>query len=176
MKDGNNFYSLRSALFKWGWGILFLAELLLGEIFVNPNKSEITSLIGVLFLIIGILLVPVPFILFPKKGNVPKGANFLHTTVIVNSGIYGLVRHPQYLGWASIIFSVILIRQHSIITALGIVALLLLYFMTKEEENDLFDKFGLEYKQYMKKVPRWNLPLGIFQYYRRKMRRSTPNN
>lgn len=170
MKDGNNFYSLKPALFMWGWGILFLAELLLGEIFVNRNRNELILIFGFLFLIIGVLLVPVPFLLFPKKGKVPKGQGLLHTTVIVDSGIYGLIRHPQYLGWLSIIFSFILLRQHIIITAIGIIAMFLLYFSTIEEEKDLINKFGLEYRKYKKEVPRWNLPLGILNYFLRKKR------
>ncbi len=169
------FKTLKTILFRWGWGVLFLGELLLGEFFVNYNKNELYFVFGFFFLIMGILFVPLPFILFPSKGNVPEGGRFFHTTVIVDSGIYGLVRHPHNLGWAFLIFSFVLIRQHYVITALGIIALILLYLMTKEEERDLCDKFGLEYKQYMKKVPRWNLPLGIFQYFLRKTRDSTSN-
>lgn len=158
----------KTVLVRWGWGILFLAELLLGDIFVNDNKSQSILLFGFFFLIIGVLLVSVPFLVFPKKGEIPKGENFLHTTVIIDTGIYSMVRHPQYLGWAFLIFSLALIRQHFIITVLGLIALYLLNLMTKEEEKDLFGKFGFEYEQYIKRVPRWNLPLGILHYFLRK--------
>ncbi len=166
-----DFQSPKQITLGWGWGMLLIAELLLGEIFINQEKDGLILVLGLIFLIIGILLVPVPYVLFPRKGQVQKGENFLSTTVIVDSGIYSLVRHPQYLGWSSIIVSFILIRQHLIITMIGAIALVLLYLSTMEEEKDLIDKFGSNYRNYMKVVPRWNLPLGIVFYVLRKMKR-----
>ena len=162
--------SIKMVLFNWGWGFLFLALLLLGEIFVNNNKNALIMAIGLVFLIFGVILVPVPFFLFPNKGKVQKGESFLHTTVIIDSGIYGLVRHPQYLGWAFIIFFLVLIKQHLIITVIGIIALFLLHISTLEEEKHLINKFGSDYLNYMKDVPMWNVLHGIVKRILRKKR------
>lgn len=162
--------SLKTVFLSWGWGLLFIASLLLGDKFINHNKDDLILISGLLFLILGVFLVPVPFLLFPKKGKVQKGESFLHTTVIIDSGVYGLVRHPQYLGWAFIIFSLILIKQHHMITITGSISLFLLYLSTIEEEKDLINRFGSDYRKYMKDVPRWNIPYGIVKRILKKKR------
>jgi protein-S-isoprenylcysteine O-methyltransferase Ste14 len=159
------FVVLRKTILNWGWGLLFLVSLLLGEYFVNPDRNNLIVIIGLFFLLFGVILVPIPFLLFPIKGEVPQGENFLRTIVIVESGIYGCVRHPQYLGWGLIIFSFLLIRQNFIITAIGSISLFLLYLSTIEEERGLIDRFGSDYMKYMMDVPRWNVLLGLLKRF-----------
>ncbi len=46
----------------------------------------------------GMVLVIAPIVVFKRRGGVPKGKSFVHTTRMVDSSIYAVVRHPQYLG------------------------------------------------------------------------------
>ena len=46
----------------------------------------------------GMALVMAPIIMFPRRGGVARGKSFVHTTRLVDTGIYAVVRHPQYLG------------------------------------------------------------------------------
>jgi len=45
---------------------------------------------------------------FRKKGGAPKGKSIVQTTVLVDSGVYAVLRHPQYLGFMSFVLSLVL--------------------------------------------------------------------
>ncbi|MCK4530540.1 MAG: hypothetical protein KAU44_05130, partial [Candidatus Marinimicrobia bacterium] len=49
---------------------------------------------GWIFWGIGMGLVMSPIIMFPRRGGVKKGRSFVHTTKLVDTGIYAIVRHP----------------------------------------------------------------------------------
>ena len=71
---------------------------------------------------------------------------------VVTSGVYSLVRHPQYLGGllAHVGISLILSALYSLLaTPLIFIAL---YIMAKAEEKYLIEKFGSQYRRYMEKV------------------------
>ena len=71
---------------------------------------------------------------------------------VVTSGVYSLVRHPQYLGGllAHVGISLILSALYSLLaTPLVFIAL---YIMAKAEEKYLIEKFGSQYRRYMEKV------------------------
>ena len=53
---------------------------------------------------VGMGLVLTPVILFPLRGKVPRGKSFAYTTRLVDTGIYAIVRHLQYLGGILSIF------------------------------------------------------------------------
>jgi protein-S-isoprenylcysteine O-methyltransferase Ste14 len=61
-----------------------------------------------------------------------------------------------------------LVSQHLIIVALGIVVMAVLYIDIVRADKHEVEKFGAEYLKYMKKVPRTNLVLGIIRRLRRK--------
>jgi len=95
---------------------------------------------------------------------VPKGKSFVHTTQLVHTGIYSIVRHPQYLGGILAIFvATPLLYPHWLFIVLGIPGVAILYWSTIEEEKQLVEQFGDGYRSYMQKVPRVNLILGIIR-------------
>ncbi len=153
----------------WSWVIFLFLEFVLGEFFINEEIIEILWYLGLIFLLSGVILVPMPFIYFTKKGKIPEGKSFFHTTALVDSGIYEIVRHPQHLGWMCFMFSFILIKQHWIIAICGILGIFLLYYTTVEEDKLLIRKFRDDYKNYMNSVPRLNLFLGIIRMIWRKI-------
>ena len=97
------------------------------------------------------------------SGDIPKGKRFTDTTSLVDSGMYAIVRHPQYVSWMFLIFGLILISQHWLSGILGIVAIVLVYADTSREDKPLLLKFGDDYKNYMGRVPRANMLLGIYR-------------
>ncbi|OGN97096.1 MAG: hypothetical protein A2Z77_05955 [Chloroflexi bacterium RBG_13_51_36] len=120
----------------------------------------------------GMILVIMPIVMFPRRGAVPKGQSFVHTTRLVDTGIYGIVRHPQYLGGILAIFvATLLLYPHWLFAVLGILGAVILYWSTREEERRLIVQFGSDYQAYMQRVPRMNLILGIVRLYRRRKRR-----
>ena len=122
---------------------------------------------GWVFWAVGMVLVMAPIIMFPRRGGVPKGKTFVHTSKLVATGIYAVVRHPQYLGGILAVFvATPLLYPHWLFVILGIPGAVILYLSTGEEEKRLVQQFGSEYEAYMKRVPRMNLILGIIRLWR----------
>jgi len=72
---------------------------------------------------------------------------------IVTTGVYSIVRHPQYLGGilAHIGVSFLLSGMYSLLVTPLVIALI--YTISWKEENELTKEFGQEYADYKRKVP-----------------------
>ncbi|MFC2070093.1 methyltransferase family protein [Chloroflexota bacterium] len=113
---------------------------------------------------IGKVLVMAPIIMFPRRGGVSKGKTFVHTTQVVNTGIYSVIRHPQYTGGIlSIFIATPLLFPHWVLVVLGIPGAIILYWSTFEEDKRLIEQFGNDYQDYINRVPRANILLGIYR-------------
>lgn len=110
----------------------------------------------------------IPFRIFKKKGNVKKGENYCKTNVIVESGPYALIRHPQYFGGLLFSISITLWTQLPISLLMSTIIFILTYQWTYAEDKQLIQKFGSTYEDYKNKVPRLNIFLGIVKYFNRK--------
>ena len=82
-----------------------------------------------------------------------KVAETHRPTKIVETGVYSIVRHPQYLGGllAHIAFSFLLSGLYSLLSTPLIVTLI--YLISRKEESELNKEFGQEYLNYKKKTP-----------------------
>jgi protein-S-isoprenylcysteine O-methyltransferase Ste14 len=124
-------------------------------------------IIGWVVWLFGMVLVMAPIIMFPKRGGVAKGKSFVNTTRLVDTGIYSVVRHPQYTGGVYAIFiTTLLWYPHWLFALLGAIGIALLYFSTRTEDRFLIKKFGDEYRAYMEKVPGMNIFSGILRRIR----------
>jgi protein-S-isoprenylcysteine O-methyltransferase Ste14 len=113
-----------------------------------------------------------PIFTFRRKGGVPQGENYMKTTQMVNTGIYAVVRHPQGgTAWLLINLGVMLIAWHWSSLVLGFLSMILAYADTFKADQNLVEKFGDAYQQYIAKVPRINFITGFIRYVsdRRKM-------
>jgi len=139
---------------------------------LEPGYYLPSFILGWVVWAIGMVLVMAPIVMFPRRGNVPKGKSFVHTTRVVDTGIYGVVRHPQYLGGILAIFvATLLLYPHWLFAILGIPGAVILYWGTKEEEKRLIGRFGTDYQAYMQRVPRMNLIPGVIRLCRRQKSR-----
>jgi NAD-dependent dihydropyrimidine dehydrogenase PreA subunit len=109
-----------------------------------------------------------PVLYFKRRGKPEEGKGIMDTTVIVESGTYGIVRHPQYLGAILTICASILISQHWLFALIGVFIVWVTLKWIREAEAHLIAKFGDDYRRYMQRVPRMNLLLGIIRLLRRK--------
>jgi protein-S-isoprenylcysteine O-methyltransferase Ste14 len=135
----------------------------------NPNHINVLGYLGWIIWAFGMVLVMAPIIMFPRRGGVAKGKSFVHTTRLVDTGIYAVVRHPQYLGGILAIFlTTPLLYQHWLFVVLGIPGTILVYLGARREDKHLIEKFGDEYKHYMQKVPRMDILTGVVRLVRRK--------
>jgi protein-S-isoprenylcysteine O-methyltransferase Ste14 len=82
-----------------------------------------------------------------------KAAETHRTEKIVTSGVYSVVRHPQYLGGllAHVGISFLLSAWYSLISTPLMVVLI--FLISNKEEKELIREFGKEYEDYRKKVP-----------------------
>lgn len=74
---------------------------------------------------------------------------------LLKDGIYGVVRHPRYLS-----AGIGIVANSLFINYLGLYVLILLlvplgYVMTLLEECELIERFGEEYREYQRQVPRF---------------------
>jgi len=90
---------------------------------------------------------------FMKKGQAPPGKHLVNTTVLVDSGIYAVIRHPQYLGFMMFVFALVLMSQHLLSVISGVAGSLQFYLDVRKEEQNNIKKFGDEYRDYMHRVP-----------------------
>jgi protein-S-isoprenylcysteine O-methyltransferase Ste14 len=65
---------------------------------LEVESYTVLNIIGGVVFVFGMVLVMAPIIMFPRRGGVARGKSFVHTTKLVNTGIYAVVRHPQYTG------------------------------------------------------------------------------
>ena len=90
----------------------------------------------------------------------------MRTTVVVDSGIYAVVRHPQFLSWIILSGALALLSQHWLsVVCIFPVAVLVYMEALRADQSDI-KKFGSDYEQYMQKVPRLNLLVGVYRVLR----------
>jgi protein-S-isoprenylcysteine O-methyltransferase Ste14 len=149
--------------------ILFVSQIIVGIYLLSGvSQIEILAYVGVgLYVISGIVLGVLHVMEFRKKGGVKKGRSYIRTTKIVDTGIYSIVRHPQYVTFILWAIAGMLLFQHWIIIILGIPIIPLTYVDLIRADKDAVQKFGDDYKAYMKRVPRANFLLGIIRFLRR---------
>ena len=127
------------------------------------------SYLGWILLLLSVYFAIVPVYSFRKKAGVSKGKSYIHTKVIVDTGVFSVVRHPQYLSMLLVALGLILIVQHWLIFIFSVVSMILIYIGILKQDKILVRKFGDGYKRYMQKVPRTNFLLGILRLIKRKI-------
>jgi len=136
----------------------------------TPAGVQLLRYIGGGILVVGLILIILPRFVFRSKGKPEKGKDWTETTIVVDTGIYAVVRHPLYLGWLLMYVALILLSQHWLTAIIGIPGIACVYLISGQEDQRLIEKFGDDYKHYMQKVPRMNLLVGIIQLVRRRDR------
>ena len=158
--------------------VLFISQIIVGIYLLSDvSQIQILAYLGVgLYVLSGLVFGALPVFEFRKKGRVRKGKNYVHTTKLVDTSIYSIVRHPQYVTFILWAIAGMLLFQHWIIILLGIPIIPLTYIDLIRADKASIEKFGDGYKTYMKKVPRANFLLGIIRFLRgRKKAHQTTN-
>jgi protein-S-isoprenylcysteine O-methyltransferase Ste14 len=131
--------------------------------YYNYYGLDLLAYLGWFIWILSIIFGFVPMYTFRKKGAVIKGKSYIHTTKLVDSGIYSIVRHPQYLAGILLNIALMLLTQHWLSIITGIIAVIIMYYDALRADSRLINKFGEDYKKYIAKVPRLNFLLGILR-------------
>lgn len=140
-----------------------VGQILCSLLLYNRDGNSAWRNAGWIALCVSGVLLWLPVRRFRAQGGVPEGEGYQHTTQLVASGIYSIVRHPQYLGGVLLSAALTMVAQHWLVAALGAVAAVLLYVAAVWEEEDSMGRFGDAYQEYMQRVPRMNLLAGILR-------------
>jgi protein-S-isoprenylcysteine O-methyltransferase Ste14 len=123
---------------------------------------------GVLVLLTAGIFIFAPFYLLAKHGGAIAGETYMQANQVVDQGLYAITRHPQYLGYVFLAVGFALISQHWGAFLLAIVSTVCFYLQTKLEERYCVAKFGEPYSEYLERVPRFNIILGLCKIWKGK--------
>ena len=161
-------YGLNPWLLSSIAGVLTVAQIVLVFVLKQPSLKAL-EWAGWICWWTGAIFGVLPIITFRRKGGVANGESYMKTTVLVDTGIYAIVRHPQGgTAWLLINLGVMLIAQHWSSVVLGLASLVLVYADTFKTDQSCIEKFGEEYRRYMARVPRVNFVVGIMRLVRRR--------
>ena len=135
-------------------GITFFLNIIAMNLYPPIIKGLV--IIGWIILGIGALFVVLSIITLRRKG----------ISKTIDSGVYGVVRHPMYIGGMVMFFSHVFFGQNLIVVISTIIAIVCCYLMILSADQRNLEKFGDDYKRYMQKVPRMNFLLGSIRLLR----------
>lgn len=144
------------------WTLTAGGQLVAAWILYDPGANSTRINIGWLILFISGIFGWLPIFTFRSRGKV-AGRSYVHTTVVVDSGIYSIVRHPQYLAGLLINLAVPLITWHWLVIILGAASIVMYWWSAVVEEEINLDKFGDAYREYQERVPRFNFLRGLYR-------------
>ena len=82
---------------------------------------------------------------------------------LIDWGVFGVVRHPMYLGAILLFLSWIFFLPHWIIVVISSVNIAIVYWFILQGERKNITKFGDTYRRYIESVPRINLLAGLIR-------------
>ena len=86
-----------------------------------------------------------------KMGK-PTEGHLERTTKIVSTGLYGYIRHPLYLSLILLGFGAMAKDPGYPQIILAVINFIALYLTCRAEEGEMINKFGDEYREYMKRT------------------------
>jgi protein-S-isoprenylcysteine O-methyltransferase Ste14 len=147
-------------------GALTVAQIALAFFLRRPGLQALRTA-GIVLWWIGVVFAWAPILVLRRRGGVAKGRSYVHTTALVDTGIYAVVRHPQMgTAWLLMCGSLVLITQHWSSLALALPAMALTYLDLLKADERLVEKFGDAYREYMERVPRVNALAGVYRVLR----------
>ena len=145
-------------IIKVGGLILWLSPLvyLLNPLWMAWSKIGLPDSVRWLGVEIGIVCIGLTYWLFSSIGSgiSPTSATRKQHS-LVTSGPYHWVRHPLYTVGSSMFISFGMMADNWFIAALGVFAFITMAIRTPKEEANLIEKFGDEYREYMKRTGRF---------------------
>ena len=129
-----------------------------------------------IYLALALFVLAIPITVAGITRNIKYGGvhSENETILLMQEGIYGIIRHPSTLA-LSIFFVTIPIflspyAPFTILSVIGIIFIIAFnyYACCKEEKVLDIKKWGDQYREYMRRVPRWNFILGLWRYFQRK--------
>ena len=142
-------------------GLVFLIILPLAAIELNEILGWLEweylflDVVGAIFILAGGIIFLYCTGLFHKWGR-GTPAPIEPPEELVEKGIYKYSRNPMYIGYFFILFGEFLFFGEVLLLVYSVfIVLFINIYLRIVEEPKLEKRFGREYKEYMKRVPRW---------------------
>jgi protein-S-isoprenylcysteine O-methyltransferase Ste14 len=154
------------------WGPFLAAQFVLVLFFgfYNDLGYYPVLIVGWIVWVVSMIFAWAPILIFKRKGGVEKGKSFVHTKVLVDTGLYSIIRHPQYTSGILFSIALILISQSWLIAVLGSIVIVFVYLDTIIADRHELEKFGEDYRDYMRRVPRTNFIWGMIRLLIRRVK------
>jgi protein-S-isoprenylcysteine O-methyltransferase Ste14 len=108
---------------------------------------------------VGIILLMIAAYL-AKTGMTTVFGKNAQTVGVIRNGVFRFVRHPIYLSEIIFYLGLLLMNLSLAATLVWVAGILFLHLISRFEEKLLLERYGEEYRQYMKEVPMWIPRLG----------------
>jgi protein-S-isoprenylcysteine O-methyltransferase Ste14 len=144
--------------------VLILVQYILAFFVFNLSSFKLLRWLGWGVWLLSVYFGFAPIFIFRHRGGVTQGDSYVQTTRLVDTNLYAIIRHPQYVAGMLFNFALILLSMHWLVIFLGLVSMVLIYLDIREADQEGIDKFGDEYRIYMQKVPRANFILGLIKH------------
>jgi protein-S-isoprenylcysteine O-methyltransferase Ste14 len=129
-------------------GLWFSDMFLKYSIFINEYIPLWVKLpVGIILLMIAAYLA--------KTGMTTVFGKNAQAVGVIRNGIFRFVRHPIYLSEIIFYLGLLIINLSLAATLVWVAGILFLHFISRFEEKLLLERYGEEYRQYMKEVPMW---------------------
>lgn len=153
------------------WAAAATAAILGAGVFIASMLFDVDGPLWLTVSGAGVLVAALVFMVLPFRdlrhyGSPPPGAPYYATTRLVEQGIYRIVRHPQYLGYALLVLGFAAVTPHWAVIGLALGSAVFFYLQALQEEAFCIDRFGDAYRDYARRVPRFNALTGLWRLWR----------
>lgn len=156
-------YSWREDPLLWAYTLLLLVPVIMSIARYNYYGLAYLVYAGWALMALSIIIIFIAGGEFRRSGGAPEGESIVHTTVLVETGVYSVVRHPQYLGFLLIVAALVALSQHPFSVICAAAGCVLFYRDILREEQMSSSRLGEDYRRYMERVPRLNIIRGIYR-------------
>ena len=144
--------------------VLAVAMVVFLALLTNPRAVAVVQYVGLgLFAVAGVIFAFHAYMLILPRRRKSWG----YAGGMVDTGVYGIVRHPLYLGVIVMFVAAILVGQSWPVAAVAVPGIAVMYWSMLLEERWNRQRFGDDYVSYMQRVPRLNVFVSIMRLVRR---------
>ena len=155
----------RPKTYAWIASLATLGAILASVLLPRGGNPYVRGL-GVLLLASAAVFIFIPFMLLRKYGALEAGESYQETRTVVDHGLYAITRHPQYLGYMLLAWGFAGLSQHWGTALLAVVSIVAFYGQAVKEEQYALTRFRCAYERYLRRVPRFNIVLGLIRLAR----------
>ena len=144
--------------------VLFLCQGVVTWYFMPLARWSILSHVGKAIAFVGFFgFATLARIALLQRNEWRERANKPVIDAVIDTGVYGIVRHPTYVGYMVCSTGLAMVAQHwSALTIGAVIVGVIIHAVFREERENLV-RFGESYREYMRRVPRINVFVGAYR-------------